>query len=150
MLDASGSGRRCGEMNQPGCKVRILFKGILTDGTVFDECLGEPYEVKIGSGQVMEPLDRALAEMQQGEERVVEIAAKDAYGEYREDAVLMTPSNGIRDGDNVPVGEMVMWHYSPAANPVPAKVLSFDHGMIELDFNHPLAGRDLVYWVKLL
>lgn len=137
-------------MGKPNRKALIVFKGSLADGTVFDECLDEPYEVRIGSGQVMKPIDCALAEMNPGEERTIEVKARDAYGEYRQEAVQMTPSNGVPNGEEIPVGQMVMWRYSPAAPPVPAKVLSCEQGMIELDFNHPLAGKDLTYWIKLL
>lgn len=130
--------------------VRFLYRGALSDGEVFDTCLDEPHEVVLGRGRVMKPLEQALANMVPGEERTVEIPTEDAYGAYDEDAVQVVPACKVPHGSSMPVGSYVNWFSPRSLNPVPAKVVARENEVITLDFNHPLAGRDLVYWVKLV
>jgi peptidylprolyl isomerase len=98
----------------------------------------------------MKVLEDALDEMQPGEERTLEIAAADAYGEYDQNAVQHIPTNRIPDGDTIPAGQLIMWKSPNRPQPVPAKVLSVENMIATLDFNHPLAGKDIIYWLKLV
>lgn len=136
-------------MNKPNQKVRILFRGTLPNGVVFDE-VNEPYEVTLAARQVFRPVDTALLQMEPGEERVIEVPAKEAYGEFNPDAIQKAPAFDIDDWRNMPVGDYIMWTFDPDRPAVPAKILSVENGVVELDFNHPLAGKDLTYWVKLV
>ena len=128
----------------------FFFRGSFPDGEVFDERLETPYRIRLGAAQVMKPIDQALMEMEIGEERTLFIGAEDAYGAYAREAVQKVAASAIPDGENVPVGEMIWWRHPNSPDPVPVKVVSFEDGIIELDFNHPLAGKDLVYWIKLV
>ncbi len=137
-------------MDKPRQRACFLYEGSLSDGTVFDDCNGEPHEIILGRHQVMPIVDEALQQMEPGEERTLEIPAAEAYGEYDESAVQKVPAYKIPNGENIPVGEMVAWTHLRSAEPVPAKVLSIENQIITLDFNHPLAGKDIVYWIKLI
>ena len=137
-------------MAQRGQKVSFLYKGSFPDGEVFDECTETPYEIILGRGRVMEALENVLLDMEPGEERIVEIAAKDAYGEYDEDAVQVVPTYKIPNGENMPVGQYIGWTSPRNVEPIPVKVVSIENQIATLDFNHPLAGKDIVYWVKLV
>lgn len=132
-------------------RVRINYKGSFADGTVFyDKADGDPIEVVVGGRSLPAALDRALAEMKAGEERTV--AVPKAYGEYRPEAIqTRVPRFKIPNGDRLEEGMELMWT-SPAnpLSPVPAKVIRADEFTVDLDFNHPLAGKDLLYWVKLV
>lgn len=130
--------------------VSFLYKGSLPDGTIFDDCQGEPHRIYIGRHQVMSILEDALDEMSVGEERTLSIAAKDAYGEYNEEAVQQVPTFKIPNGANMPVGEIIAWKTPRSAEPIPAKVLKIENQVASLDFNHPLAGKEIVYWVKVV
>ena len=98
----------------------------------------------------MKALEDALLEMEPGEERTVELAAADAYGEYDESAVQHFPTYKVPNGENLPVGEYIGWTSPRNIEPIPAKVVSVENQVATIDFNHPLAGKDIVYWVKLL
>ena len=130
--------------------VSFLYRGSFPDGTVFDDGLEDPHRIHIGRHQVMGVLEDALDEMAPGEERTLEIPAKDAYGEYDEAAVQQVPTFKIPNGENMPVGEIIAWKTPRSAEPIPAKVLKIENQVATLDFNHPLAGKDIVYWVKVV
>jgi FKBP-type peptidyl-prolyl cis-trans isomerase 2 len=131
-------------------KIAFLYKGMLSDGSVFDDACGEPHEIVTGRAHVMPVLERALLEMEVGEERSLEIAAADAYGAYDEGAVQRVPTYRIPGGDSLPVGGMISWTSPRNAKPIPVRVRSIVNQVAELDFNHPLAGKDIIYWVKLV
>jgi peptidylprolyl isomerase len=131
-------------------RVTFLYKGSLPDGGVFDDGTNEAHQITLGWREVMKPLEDALDEMELGEERTIAIAAKDAYGDYDPQAVQRVPTFKIPNGENIPAGEMILWKSPRNPRPIPAKVLSVVNQVAELDFNHPLAGKDIVYWIKLV
>ncbi len=98
----------------------------------------------------MKPLETALQSMEIDEERTVEIEAKDAYGLYDDEALQSFPAYKVPNGDKIPVGSMIEWTSPRNNKPIPAKVVSIENQIVTLDFNHPLAGKDIVYWVKLV
>src|ERR1051325_11791409 len=63
-----------------GDTVRGRYRGKLTSGDVFDEPPpGEPFEFKVGAGQVIAGFDAGVRGMKVGDTRTVEIEAEDAY-----------------------------------------------------------------------
>lgn len=125
--------------------VRIEFTGRLEDGTVFDSSeKNGPLEFMTGCGQVIKGLDEAVQNMEVGEKRTVHIAAKDAYGSYDERNIQKRELRYIPHADKLPVGETVHF-FGPVGQKVPAKVLKVDDVFAYLDFNHRLAGQNLVY-----
>lgn len=137
-------------MATKGQKVTFAYRGSFPDGEVFDEHTDTPLQIILGRGQVMKALEDVLMEMEIGEERTVELAAKDAYGEYDEDAVQHVPTYKIPNGANMPVGRYIGWTSPRNIEPIPVKVVEIVNQVATLDFNHPLAGKDIVYWVKVL
>lgn len=65
-----------------GSKVTVDYKGMLTDGTVFDrsDASGKPFEFALGTGAVIPGWDLSLKDMQLGETRIVAIPPELAYG----------------------------------------------------------------------
>src|SRR5579863_7252527 len=65
-----------------GATVKVRYTGWLPDGTKFDssEDKGQPFELKLGSGQVIQGWEEALAGMKPGEKRQVVIPPNLAYG----------------------------------------------------------------------
>jgi FKBP-type peptidyl-prolyl cis-trans isomerase 2 len=127
----------------------FLYKGSLPDGTVFDDSGDEPYEIVVGRTQVMPVLEEALLKMKVGEECTLAIAAKDAYGEYDDEGVQKVPTYKIPNGENMPEGETILWTSPRNNKPIPVKVAKIIDQVAYLDFNHPLAGKDIIYWVKV-
>lgn len=72
-----------GAIPAPGSKVSVIYKGMLLDGTVFDQSAlaGGPFSFNIGKGEVIDGWDRAVSTMQKGEKRLVIIPPELAYGQ---------------------------------------------------------------------
>ncbi|GLT64851.1 hypothetical protein SLA2020_373180 [Shorea laevis] len=65
-----------------GDRIKVHYRGQLTDGTVFDSSFerGDPIEFELGSGQVIKGWDQGLLGMCVGEKRKLKIPAKLGYG----------------------------------------------------------------------
>ncbi|KAI7731526.1 hypothetical protein M8C21_017655 [Ambrosia artemisiifolia] len=66
-----------------GDRIKVHYRGKLTDGTVFDSSFerGDPIEFELGSGQVIKGWDQGLLGMCVGEKRKLKIPAKMGYGD---------------------------------------------------------------------
>lgn len=133
--------------------VSINYITKLEDGTVFDDhCAVEPLVVPLGARSVPRRIEEALFEMEIGEEREIPVPALEHFGPYKEEAVIQVPVALVPNAELLPVGEYIMWQGEVKKNldPVMVKVVSVDDYRLTLDFNHPLAGKDTIFWVKVV
>jgi len=127
----------------------ISFHYTLTDptGTVLDTSDGDdPMSFLAGVGQIIPGLEKVLAEMKTGDQKKVTVKAEDAYG-ARDKAKLIDvpierlPNNKIKVGDR--------FQLSGEPNSMPLTVTKVTEKHVTLDSNHPLAGMDLTFDVKI-
>lgn len=105
----------------------------------------EPIPVLIGREYVIPGLENELKNMELGEEREIEIPSREAYGERDSDKIETYPEKEFeKQGVSVRPGEEIMIGQQRG------KVMSVNSGRVRVDFNHPLAGKDLEYWVKIV
>ncbi len=136
------------EKVRAGQYAQVHYTGKLMDGTVFDSSEGrQPLEFRVGSGQVIPGFDREIEGMALQEEKTFLIKSEDAYGPERDDLIQSFPRD-ILGGREVEVGQE-LWFKSPQG-PVPGKISALEAETVTVDFNHPLAGRDLEFSVKLV
>jgi FKBP-type peptidyl-prolyl cis-trans isomerase 2 len=103
-----------------------------------------PIPVLIGEEYVIEGFEDALLDMEIGDETEVEIEADRAYGSRSSDKIETYPEKEFKKQDvQVRVGEEVMIGNQRG------KVISKGSGRVKIDFNHPLAGKDLEYWIEV-
>lgn len=71
-----------GDVPRPGSTVSVIYKGMLLDGTVFDQSAlsGGPFTFTVGKHEVIEGWDLVVSTMRKGEKRVVIIPPERAYG----------------------------------------------------------------------
>ena len=69
-------------MPAPGSKVSVIYKGMLLDGTVFDQSAlsGSPFVFTIGQEEVIDGWDLVISTMRKGEKRMIIIPPELAYG----------------------------------------------------------------------
>ncbi|EXB84489.1 FK506-binding protein 2 [Morus notabilis] len=73
----------CDVQAHKGDRVKVHYRGTLTDGTVFDSSYdrNDPIQFELGTGQVIKGWDQGLLGMCAGEKRKLKIPAKLGYGE---------------------------------------------------------------------
>ena len=139
-------------MSNEGKKVKCHYTGTLDDGTKFDSSLdrGEPLEFTCMAGMMIPGFDKAVVDMEVGETKTVHIPAAEAYGEWDESRVERIPVQYIPGGEGLAsrVGQTV--YMGTPMGPMPVKVVSFEDGVVALDTNHELAGKDLNFEITLV
>jgi len=135
--------------------VRVKDTGNLLDTTseelakkenVYDpEKLYGPTLIVIGRGWINPVVESEIRSMSVGEERVVEVPPEKAYGVRDPDKVkVFRLADFKRRGIDVRVGEVIDF------GGVQGVVKSISGGRVVVDFNHPLAGKTLVYTIRVV
>lgn len=134
-----------------GKRALVLYRGgALGEEAVEDYSQGEPVEIRLGHREVPRGIDEALFEMAIGEHRTVIVPPEKAYGEHDPSGVLVYPRSKVADGRDLRVGSIVGWVSPISQRTLPVRCVEATQDFVRLDFNHPLAGRTLEYWIKLV
>ena len=108
----------------------------------------EPLEFVTGKGHIIPGLEEALVGMTEGESKDVLVEAVKAYGELNPEAQQKLP---IEQFEGVDLKEgMTLYGQGEDGQTVQVTVTSFDDKEVQVDFNHPLAGKDLMFSVTVL
>ena len=135
---------------KPGDTVSIHYTGILDDGSEFDSSAGrEPLQFTIGGGRVMPGFEQAVIGMAPGDSKTVTIPSEEAYGPYREEMVQEITRNSLPPELAPQIG-MQLRAATATGQPVTLTVVDMSESAITVDANHPLAGKDLTFDIKLL
>jgi FKBP-type peptidyl-prolyl cis-trans isomerase SlyD len=109
---------------------------------------GQPLEFIMGVGQIIPGLESSLVGMREGESGDILVHAKDAYGEYNSEAVQTLP---IEQFEGVELKEgLTLYGQGENGETVQVTVKSFNDKEVVVDFNHPLAGKDLMFSLTVL
>ncbi|MBW1992525.1 MAG: peptidylprolyl isomerase [Deltaproteobacteria bacterium] len=128
--------------------VQVHYTGRLEDGTVFDSSEGrQPLEFQAGAGQVIPGLDNAVLGMSLNDEKTVSIPADEAYGQPRDDLKRDFPVSML--GDQEVTSGQKLWFNTPQG-PIQGTVVDLDDEIFTVDFNHPLAGHNLEFDIKVV
>jgi len=75
-------GEKNSAMPEKGMEVAVLYKGMLLDGTVFDQSpdTEHPLRIRLGRGNLVEGWEEALQKMHKGEKWLLIVPPEMAYG----------------------------------------------------------------------
>lgn len=133
-----------------GDKVKVHYTGKLTDGTVFDSSRErEPLEFELGGGQMIAGFDIAVDGMAVGESKTANIASKDGYGEKNDEMIFTVPKDQLPPEINPEEGQQLSMQH-PSGQNIPVVITKVEEAQIEIDANHPLAGKDLIFDIELV
>lgn len=131
-----------------GTTVRVHYRGTLDDGSVFDSSEGRsPLEFTIGSGQVIGGFESAVLELDVGGTTTVTLTPADGYGEALDEARQQVPVDSFWEPPEV--GQVVQL-LAPDSTQLAATVVEVGETEATLDFNHPLAGKNLTFEITLV
>jgi peptidylprolyl isomerase len=133
-----------------GDTVSVHYTGKLDDGTVFDSSEGgAPLEFAIGSGSVIPGFEQAVIGMSPGDSKTATIPSDDAYGPYYEDRVLVVERQQIPADLPIDIGSQLQIQQQGGAA-IPVVITDITDGEVTLDANHPLAGENLIFEIRLV
>jgi len=130
--------------------VNVHYTGKLEDGTVFDSSAGgAPLEFKMGEGEFLKGLEDGVLGMETGEEKTIRIPAEEGYGVYMKEKVFEFAKDRAPENFNPEIGQELQM-YRADGMPITVKVIGKTENGFMMDCNHPLAGKNLIFDIKLV
>ena len=141
-----------------GDMIAVNYVGRLEDGNVFDTSIESvakesgnynsardyaPLEFTVGAGQMIKGFDAGVLGMKLNEEKTVTIPPEDAYGTLDSGQKIEVPVASI--GGEVSVGSKVTANTGQEGT-----VIEIKDGTAVVEFIHPLAGKTLEFWIKVV
>lgn len=135
----------------PNCKVELHFSLKLADtGELVDSTYEKkPAELVIGDGNLPAAFEAVIHGMRAGERKIERIEPKDGFGQHNPSNVQRIPKDQFDPSVKLSEGLVVSFQ-DKAKSELPGVVSTIDDTMVTVDFNHPLAGRDLEFEVEIL
>jgi len=133
-----------------GSRVTMHFSLTLEDGTVAEDSFDdEPLEFVMGDGSLNEGLELGLYGMKAGDEETLTMSPEQTFGFHDPDNIHEMSRNDF-DPDTPLEEGMIIGFTTPAGDELPGMIKQVAKSTVTVDFNHPLAGHDLLYRVKIL
>jgi peptidylprolyl isomerase len=133
-----------------GDTVKVHYRGHADDKTIFGTRTdSDPLEFTLGQGQVITGFEEAIVGMREGEEKTVEIPMEKAFGRRSEENVVVVDRQRLPVGLALEIGKRLFVRTEDGRRAVVA-VADVLETSVTLNANHPLAGKDLTFQIKLL
>jgi len=133
--------------------VVVDYVGTFENGDIFDSSThgdhSHPLEFQVGAGEVIPGFDRGMIGMEIGEDKEIIIMPKDAYGEIDRDKYKEIPKASF-EFEEEPIVGMSLLIGLPDGKEFQTKIVALSEKTVTIDLNHPLAGKKLIFNVKLL
>lgn len=132
----------------PGTRVTLHFSLLLASGEEVDTTRrGRPATFEVGDGNLLPGFEASLMGLKAGDDLQVELPPEQAFGEHRRDNVRLMDRDRFVDMDVEPG---VVVSFGAADGDLPGVITQVFERTVEVDFNHPLAGRHIVFDVSIL
>ena len=130
-----------------GDKVQVHYTGKFEDGEIFDSSDGrEPLAFSAGGPELIPGVSNAVVGMKVGDKKSVTIQPDDGYGPRNEEMVQQVPMDRMPEG--VQVGMQLQAQVEGQVIPLVVTAVTTEYA--EVDANHPLAGKTLVFDLELV
>jgi FKBP-type peptidyl-prolyl cis-trans isomerase SlyD len=122
---------------------------LTVDGEVVDGSEDEPIQFLQGHGNIIAGLEEQIYGMAVGESRKVTVPAKDGYGAFDPEQLVEIPRDEFPEEIPLELGvELEMKDEDD--DTLYARIAEIEAEIVILDFNHPLAGKDLHFDVTVV
>ena len=137
-------------MIERNSRVTLFYRLGLTDDQVLEDNFDDqPMTVQLGQGEMAEGLELALIGLRVGDEQTIDIGPDLAFGHIDETLFRALPRAEF--GPELELEPGLIIEFSNAdGDTLPGTVLRFDDNEVHVDLNHPLAGQNVRYSVKIV
>jgi FKBP-type peptidyl-prolyl cis-trans isomerase SlyD len=132
-----------------GTVVSLQYSLSGEDGKLIESNKGkDPLKYTHGTKQIVPGLEKELAGMKVGGEKRVKVKPEDAYGvvnskAFQEVPKEQIPANGLKVG-------AILAAKGPQGQEIPVRIHQIKEKTVVLDLNHPMAGKTLLFDIKIL
>jgi FKBP-type peptidyl-prolyl cis-trans isomerase SlpA len=128
-----------------GTRVYLNFSVSLEDGSEVDTNFGgDPVDFVIGDGSLLPGFERLLFGMAGGERQMFTVSPENAFGQPNDNNLQYLPRDQFDDDEELEIG-LVFSFADASGGELPGMIISFDEDEVTVDFNHPLAGRTILF-----
>ncbi len=132
-----------------------LIYTLFVDGNIADQTTEErPLDFIFGTGNLLPKFEENISGKEANEEFDFKLTASEGYGEVTKEAHIELPKNVFETDGQIQEGLLTIGNTIPMMNSmggvVPGKVLEVKEETVVMDFNHPMAGKDLHFTGKIL
>jgi FKBP-type peptidyl-prolyl cis-trans isomerase SlpA len=134
----------------PGTKITLHFALQLDNGDMVDSNFERaPATFTVGDGNLLPGFEKALFGMLEGEHKTVVIKPEDGFGQRNPNNIQEIARSQF--SPDLELSEGLMLSFADAQKTeLPGVVQSYDDDVVVIDFNHPLAGRDILFEVAII
>jgi len=137
-------------MVKQGDLIKVEYKGTLNDGSVFDQSKeNAPLEFTVGSGQLIKGFEAGVIGMKLDEVKTIIIPPDEAYGMPDPNMVRSFQRDFFPEDMEMEIGQKLQLQDQQGRSH-PCTVTEIEGDSVSLDFNHPLAGENLTFEVKVV
>lgn len=134
----------------PGTKITLHFAVQLDNGDMVDSNFErDPATFTVGDGNLLPGFEKALFGMLEGEHKTLVIKPEDGFGQRNPNNIQEIARSQF--SPELELSEGLMLSFADAQKTeLPGVVQRYDNDVVVVDFNHPLAGRDILFEVAIL
>ncbi|ESK38883.1 hypothetical protein P256_01702 [Acinetobacter nectaris CIP 110549] len=131
-----------------GAHVELHFSVALENGVEIDNTRqhDEPVELTIGDGNLLPGFEKALYGLRAGDRRTVHLPPEDAFGPWNPENVQTFDT--VKFEERPTIGHLIEFE-DKAKSSLFGVVKAVDDDITEIDFNHPLAGKNISFEVEI-
>ncbi|MBU0499227.1 MAG: FKBP-type peptidyl-prolyl cis-trans isomerase [Gammaproteobacteria bacterium] len=134
----------------PGSRVILHFALSLSDGTeVVSTFSDEPLTCTLGDGTLRPGMELALYGLKSGDTQSLTLEPEQAYG-LHDSSLIHQVERGLFPDSLLPAEGQIISFSLPNGQETLGAVLELEENSLTIDFNHPLAGRQVVFRVEIL
>jgi len=134
----------------PGSEVTMNFTLTIENGMVADASEpDEPMTFRMGDGSLIHGLEMALVGLKVGDRQSVELDPLNAFGYSDPESVHAMPRNEFADDLPLDAGTIIAFS-TPSGDEIPGAIKEVKGEEVIVDFNHPLAGHNIIFEVEIL
>jgi FKBP-type peptidyl-prolyl cis-trans isomerase 2 len=138
------------EIVKEGDKVQLVCELKLEDGTIcYKNEQENPLVFIVGEGKFFPAIENELKDMKEGETKTVTLEPKDAFGIHDDGLVAEIPKKDLVTNANLNIGSMIKMK-TASDKIIQGTVTETKDDTLTVDFNHPLAGRKVVFSVTVV
>ena len=131
-----------------GAKVDLHFSVAIENGAEIDNTRSreEPVSLVIGDGSLLPGFEKSLFGLRAGDRRTVSLLPEDAFGPWNPENVQKFDT--VKFEQRPTIGHMIEFE-DKAKSSLYGVVKSVNDDITEIDFNHPLAGKNITFEVEI-
>ena len=134
-------------------EVTLSFTGKIDNGEIFIEVTPDnPLTIVLGNSELPPSVELIVSEMEKGEQKCVRVSPEEGYGQRTKDLLHEVPKSVFGDTINPRPGMIISQtiEREGVQHKVPVTIMELKEKTVVIDYNHPLAGHNLTYDIKVL